>query len=218
MHRRHFLQFATGSLALLSASSIVAAADAPPSTVSAQTHVVEMNDAMVYDPDVITIAPGDVVEWINVGQMGHSITTYGNELPEGASYWASGGFDSESDARSDYPDGNVAKEETYSHTFDIEGEYDYFCIPHEVIQMVGKVIVREGGASTSPSSSSGQVAGMGMESDSHSEGEDPEHMGVAFQAHWVGIATFLGIFVSLVFTFFFLKYNETPHSGYPKQK
>ena len=218
MHRRHFLQFATGSLALLSTSSIVAAADAPPSTVSAQTHVVEMNDAMVYDPNVITIAPGDVVEWINVGQMGHSITTYENELPEGASYWASGGFDSESDARSDYPDGNVAKEETYSHTFDIEGEYGYFCIPHETIQMVGKVIVREGGASTSPSSSGGQVAGMGMESDSHSEGEDPGHMGVAFQAHWVGIATFLGIFVSLVFTFFFLKYNETPHSGYPKQK
>ena len=217
MHRRHFLQFATGSLALLSTSSIVAAADAPPSTTSTQTHVIEMNDAMVYDPDVITIAPGDVVEWINVGQMGHSITAYENELPEGVSYWASGEFDSESDARSDYPDGNVAKGETYSHTFDIEGEYGYFCIPHETIQMVGKVIVREGGASTSPSGS-GQAAGVGMGSDSHSEEGDLEHMGVAFQAHWVGIATFLGIFVSLVFTFFFLKYNETPHSGYPKQK
>jgi len=217
MHRRHFLQFATGSLALLSTSSIVAAADAPPSTASTQTHVIEMNDAMVYDPGVITIAPGDVVEWITVGQMGHSITAYENELPEGASYWASGGFDSESDARSDYPDGNVAKGETYSHTFDIEGEYGYFCIPHETIQMVGKVIVREGGASTSPSGS-GQAAGVGIGSDSHSEEGGPEHMGVAFQAHWVGIATFLGIFVSLVFTFFFLKYNETPHSGYPKQK
>ncbi len=218
MHRRHFLQFATGSLALLSTSSIVAATDAPSSTVPVQTHVVEMNDAMVYDPDVITIAPGDVVEWVNVGQMGHSITIYEDELPEGASYWASGEFDSESDARSDYPDGNVAKGETFSHTFDIEGEYDYFCIPHEAIQMVGKVIVREGGASISPSSISGQAAGMGTGSDSHPEGEDPEHMGVPFQAHWVGIATFLGIFVTLVFTFFFLKYNETPHSGYPKQK
>ncbi len=220
MHRRHFIQSATGSLALLFASPIVAAAEAPPSTgESAQTHVVEMTDAMIYDPDVITIAPGDTVEWITVGQMGHSVTAYENELPDGAPYWASGGFESEDDARSGYPDGNIAKGETYSYTFDLEGEYGYFCVPHETIQMIGKVVVSKGGASTASSSSGGHAAGMGMGGDDpHSGGEDPEHMGVAFQAHWVGIATFLGIFATLVFTFFFLKYNETPHSGYPKQK
>jgi hypothetical protein len=47
---------------------------------------------------------------------------------------------------------------------------------------------------------------------------EPEEMGVPFQAHFVGLATLLGIFVSLVFTFFFLKYGETPHSGYPEER
>tara|TARA_A100001037_G_scaffold273406_1_gene270314 strand:- start:6371 stop:7027 length:657 start_codon:yes stop_codon:yes gene_type:complete len=218
MHRRHFLQCATGSLALLSASSTVTAAEGPVPATSPQTHVVEMTDGMIYDPEVITIAPGDTVEWITVGQMGHSVTAYEDELPEGASYWASGEFDSEDDARSGYPEGNVAKGETYSYTFDIEGEYGYFCVPHETIQMVGKVMVQEGGAPAKSGGASATAMGSGHGEGSHSGGEDPEHMGVAFQAHWVGIATFLGIFASLVFTFFFLKYNETPHSGYPKQK
>ena len=90
MLRRHFLQFATGSLALLSTSSVVMAAEDSPPTL--QTHIVAMTDDMIYDPKVITIAPGDTVRWLNIGKMGHSVTAYGNELPEGASYWASGDF------------------------------------------------------------------------------------------------------------------------------
>jgi hypothetical protein len=38
-------------------------------------------------------------------------------------------------------------------------------------------------------------------------------MGVPIQAHFVGIATILAIIVSLVFTFFMLKYGESPHAS-----
>jgi plastocyanin len=223
MHRRHFIQSATGSIALLSLSGIATASEvsnsstpvattesSPPSS-DPQTHTVRMFDSMIYDPEVITISPGDTVKWINVGAMGHSVTAYEDKIPAESPYWASGDFESENDARGDYPIGNIAKDESYSHTFDSEGEHEYFCIPHESIQMVGKVVVKEGGAQA--------IGASGSSTESSGEkGEDPEHMGVPFQAHWVGLATILGIFVSLVFTFFFLKYNETPHSGYPKQK
>ena len=171
MHRRHFIQSATGSMALLSLSGIataaetsnsaapVAVAETPPTTSDPQTHTVRMTDGMIYDPEVITISPGDTVKWINVGAMGHSITAYEDKIPAESAYWASGDFESENDARGDYPIGNIAQGESYSHTFDAEGEHEYFCIPHESIQMVGKVVVKKGGAQTQTSGASGSESG-----------------------------------------------------------
>ena len=60
------------------------------------------------------------------------------DLPE---YFASGDFDSESAARDAYPDGSIAGDETYEHTFDTAGEYQYFCIPHEQAGMKGTITV-----------------------------------------------------------------------------
>jgi hypothetical protein len=43
--------------------------------------------------------------------------------------------------------------------------------------------------------------------------EDNLHAcGVPIQAHFVGIATILMVVVSAVFTFFLLKYGESPHA------
>ena len=91
----------------------------------------------------------------------------------------------------------------YSHTFDTLGEYAFHCQPHLNLGMEGTIVVNE----------SGQAPGGAVATEA-----DPEHMGVPFQAHFVGLATIVGIFVALVFTFFFLKYGETPHSGYPGDK
>ena len=92
---------------------------------------------------------------------------------------------------------------TYTHTFEATGEYAFHCQPHLNLGMEGTIVVNEQGAAPG--------AGGGGEA-------DPEHMGVPFQAHFVGLATIVGIVISLVFTFFFLKYGETPHSGYPEEK
>jgi hypothetical protein len=64
--------------------------------------------------------------------------------------------------------------------------------------MVGSITVQEGGGG----------GGGGGQAEA-----DPEHMGVPFQAHFVGLATLLMIAVSLVYTFFLLKYGESPHAS-----
>ena len=111
------------------------------------THRIEMTDGLVFDPDSLTVAPGDTVVWETVGSVGHSVTAYEDELPEGVEFWSSGDLDSEQAARDAYPDeGDVASGDTYEHTFETEGVYDYFCVPHEAAGMVAELEVVEGGA------------------------------------------------------------------------
>ena len=113
-----------------------------------QTHTVDMTDELVFEPGSLTVAPGDTVVWENVGDVGHSVTAYEDSIPEGAEYWASGGFDSEQAARDAYSmtgsteeTGNVPGGESWSHTFETEGTHEYFCIPHEAGGMVGEIEV-----------------------------------------------------------------------------
>jgi plastocyanin len=113
-------------------------------------HTVDMTDDLVFDPDAITVAPGDTVVWENVGAIGHSVTAYEDEIPDEAAYFASGGFDAEQAARDAYapgdPDsGDVAGGESFEHTFEVEGSYGYFCVPHEAVGMVASVEVAPGG-------------------------------------------------------------------------
>jgi plastocyanin len=75
------------------------------------------------------------------------------------------------------------------------GENPYVCVPHESAGMTGTIIVQQGGAS-----SGGE------------EEPSPEEMGVPFQAHFVGIATILMMVLSLVYTFFLVKYGESPNA------
>jgi plastocyanin len=112
------------------------------------THTVNMTDGLKFEPDSLTVAAGDTVVWENVGGIGHSVTAYENEIPDGATYWASGGFDSEQAARDAYsagdPDsGDVAGGESYEHTFETTGTHGYFCIPHEAAGMKGEIEVVE---------------------------------------------------------------------------
>jgi len=137
------------------AGTTAVAASIGAETVSAQEgerHTIDMTDELVFDPDELTIAPGDTVVWENVGTIGHSITAYEDEIPEEATYFASGGFEAEADARSAYQagdpeSGDVGGGGTYEHTFEMEGTYEYFCIPHETVGMLGTIDVTPGGAS-----------------------------------------------------------------------
>jgi plastocyanin len=115
---------------------------------SGSTTTVDMTDELVFDPEQVTVGVGETVVWENVGGVGHSVTAYEDEIPDGADYFASGGFDSEQAARDAYVPGDadagdVLGGESYEHTFETPGTYEYFCIPHESAGMVGTVEVEE---------------------------------------------------------------------------
>jgi plastocyanin len=152
-----------------------------------------MTDGLVFDPDSLTIAPGDTVVFENVGGVGHSVTAYEDSIPEGATYWASGGFDSEDAARSAYSatggiedSGNVAGGESWSHTFETEGVHEYFCIPHEAAGMVGEIEVVPGGG--------GGGEGGGVPS-------------IPDGAKSIGVATTVAMVTTLGLAFTLLKYG-----------
>jgi len=107
--------------------------------------------ATVFRPKKFEVSPGTTVTWLNTSKQGHSVTAYESGLPEGADYFASGGYDSEDAAHENWGNssgGTIFEGETYEHTFEVPGEYPYFCIPHERSGMVGTVVVTEGTATT----------------------------------------------------------------------
>ncbi|MFC6724716.1 plastocyanin/azurin family copper-binding protein, partial [Halobium palmae] len=105
-------------------------------------------------------------------------------VPEGASWSGTQGGDGTL-----YDTGH-----TYSHTFETLGEYSYYCTPHESAGMVGTVIVTE-----NPATGGGE--------------KELHELGVPIQAHWVGLSTILAIIGVLNYTFYMLKYGESPNTG-----
>ncbi|AFK18872.1 halocyanin [Haloferax mediterranei ATCC 33500] len=102
--------------------------------------------ATAFDPPTVTVEVGDEVVWRNTSSRGHTVTAYEGTLPEGAEFFASGGFEDEETARNAYSNslgGLIKGRETYSHTFEVAGEYEYLCIPHEQQGMVGTIVVEE---------------------------------------------------------------------------
>lgn len=85
-----------------------------------------------FEPHVVRVKPGGTVTW-KLESGSHSTTAYHSDndaplrMPEEAKPWDSGTL-SEAGA-------------TFEHTFEIEGVYDYFCIPHQATGMLGTVVV-----------------------------------------------------------------------------
>ena len=94
-----------------------------------------------FEPAGIRIAPGDTVRWVQINGF-HSITAYhpGNDnhelrIPASAQPW-------DSDILlAAYP----MRGATFEHTFTVPGVYDYFCKPHEMAGMVGRIVVGDPG-------------------------------------------------------------------------
>jgi halocyanin-like protein len=105
-----------------------------------------------------------------------------------------------SDAAASFDSGEAVTEGTFEYTFseDEAGISNYFCSPHQTLGMLGSVAVGEGVPTVS-------VGGGGE--------KELEELGVPIQAHWVGSATILGIIATIVYTFYILKYGETPNTG-----
>jgi plastocyanin len=102
--------------------------------------------AVAFDPVTVRTTTGGTVVWRNTSSRGHTVTAYGDGIPEDADYFASGGYDSEGAAREAWESGlggRLAGGETFEHTFEVPGTYNYVCIPHERQGMVGTVVVKE---------------------------------------------------------------------------
>jgi len=93
----------------------------------------------------------------------------------------------------------IPEGETYEVTLEAGGMYTYYCGPHEGQGMKGAIAVG-GDVETEEVGGGGQTP------------LDPEHMGVPFHPHYVGISTIVMMVVSLLFTFFLLKYGESPNA------
>lgn len=101
-----------------------------------------------FKPKQKTVSVGDTVIWGNTSSRAHSVTAYENAIPDTASYFASGGFESEQAARESWrkqkgrDGGKISTGQTYTHTFETPGTFSYFCIPHEQM-MTGVIVVEE---------------------------------------------------------------------------
>jgi plastocyanin len=116
-------------LLLLAALSFVALlVFAPAAWAQGQEVTVRMEDNF-FAPANITVEPGTTVTWVQSGDNPHSTTSYDGLWDSGIIEGGSGG--------------------TFSYTFEEPGTYDYFCIPHEDLGMVGSVTV-SGGTTASP--------------------------------------------------------------------
>ena len=140
MHRRTFL-------ATVGTAAAVGLAGCSSTGAGASLADDEYDVGMVHNafrPVEYETTVGETVVWGNVGSRPHTVTAYGDRIPEGATYFASGGADSQREAQADWPGaGGIDSGETYSHTFETPGEYGYYCIPHEAGGMKGTVVVTE---------------------------------------------------------------------------
>lgn len=134
MRRRAFLATVT-SAAVLGAGCSRSGADG--------THDIGMS-ALQFLPAEFRTTIGETIVWRNTSSRGHTVTAYGDGIPDSATYFASGGFDSEPNARDGWLSGGAGNvHATFEHTFEVPGTYEYFCIPHEPSGMVGTILVEE---------------------------------------------------------------------------
>lgn len=102
--------------------------------------------AVAFRPPELTVSAGTTVVWQNTSSRSHTVTAYEASLPEGSTFFATGGYETEAAAREAWEsdgEGVIATSETFEHTFEVPGEYRYVCLPHEKTGMVGKITVTE---------------------------------------------------------------------------
>jgi plastocyanin len=96
-----------------------------------------------FDPIGLLIEPGQTVRWVNEANV-HTSTAYHPDnddhalrIPEAAEPWDSGYL--------------IEPGDQFEVTLTVPGVYDYFCAPHEMAGMVGRIIVGQpGGPGTLP--------------------------------------------------------------------
>jgi len=141
------------------------------------------SESVAFDPPAIWVSPGTTVTWEWTGDGG-THNVVANDGPAGL------------DSGTPVDSGS----ETYEYEFTEAdaGITTYFCKPHEGLGMKGGVAVGDDVETTT-------LAG--------SDVKEPIEFGVDIHEHWVGVSVMLLMSVSMVFTFFTLKYGESPHTS-----
>lgn len=101
-----------------------------------------------FRPEKLTVEPGTTVTFINTSSHTHTVTAFQDAYPEEARYWSTGDFGNEEAARDAWnknSGGKLTPRGEFEHTFEYEGNYKYYCIPHYVpdqgTAMEGQVVV-----------------------------------------------------------------------------
>jgi plastocyanin len=128
--RRHVLALGGSGLAALAVPRLARAAG---------IEVIEMRgtprgERVWFAPQGLAVVPGTTLRFVNRDPgNSHTSTAYHPDLygrsrriPEGAMPWDSG---------------FLMPEETFEVTLDRPGVHDYYCLPHEMAGMVGRVVV-----------------------------------------------------------------------------
>lgn len=148
--RREFLQ--AGGLALAGLALPVSVFDAAranggarpaarsPGTVTIRMRSDPRGARVWFDPLGVLVPPGATVRWVLEAGV-HSATAYhpsngyAPRIPSGASAWDSGLL--------------TEPGEAFAVRLDVPGVYDYFCIPHELAGMAGRIVVAARGDTAS---------------------------------------------------------------------
>lgn len=102
---------------------------------------VDMAAGQSFEPERVTVDAGQTVVFSNTSDESHTVTAYGDDLPDGADYFASGDFPDEEAARDSVSEGLLEAGDEYEVTLTEPGTYTYFCIPHESAGMKGTIVV-----------------------------------------------------------------------------
>jgi plastocyanin len=111
---------------------------APSAWAQGQEEVTVRMEDNFFAPANITVEPGTTVTWVQSGNNPHTTTSYDGLWDSGMIEGGSGG--------------------TFSFTFEEPGTFDYFCIPHEDLGMIGSVTVTGGTASPTATATASPTA------------------------------------------------------------
>lgn len=145
------------------------------------------DEGLAYDPAAIWIDPGTTVvfEWTGEGG-GHNVA-----LEEGSDEFGFDDIIADPGVHYEYTASEEAAEEN-------DGIILYNCAPHEGQGMKGGIAIGDDVPTIDPAEAAVK---------------DPSEFGTDIHEHWVGVSVILMLSVSLVFTFFTLKYGESPHTS-----
>lgn len=142
-------------------------------------------DGLAFGPTKVWVDPGTTITWEWTGNGGdHNVETVDGPAEFQSEIVGEGGYTF-----------------SYEITEENAGIIHYQCQPHATVGMHAGIAV---GEEVPTVETGGPATGW----------PELHSIGVPLHPHWVGSAAGVGIGLTFVFTFYVLKYGETPHSGH----